>query len=125
VESGEQRILDLINKGVTLKKIRRAINLTKKAGIKTIVYFMIGHPTETNEDVQATERLIEELDADRTLLNLVTPLPGTPIYQDTSRDWWRYYFQGKSFDPISKIDKIDIVFRRMSEEVAERNGRIT
>ncbi len=127
IEAGSQRILNLIDKGITLKKIRKTIKLTKKMGIKTIVYFMIGHPTETLSDINDSISLIDELDADRTLLNLVTPLPGTKlvdyVIEDISKDWWKYYFQGKVFHSISDINHQDLdgYFRVMCEWVALKN----
>jgi len=127
VESGSQRILDMIDKGVTLKQVKKAISQTKAVGIKTIVYFMIGHPTETLSDVNDSISLIDELDADRTLLNLVTPLPGTKLIDyvngDISKDWWKYYFQGKVFHSISDInyEDLDGHFRKMCEWVALKN----
>lgn len=127
IESGSQRILDLIDKGTTLKQIKRAVELTKKAGIRAIVYFMIGHPTETLSDVNDSISLIDELDADRTLLNLVTTLPGTKLVdyvnEDISKDWWKYYFQGKVIHSISdiKYEDLDVYFRKMCEWVALKN----
>lgn len=128
VESGSQRILDLIDKGITLEKIRNTIKMTKDLGIKTTVFFMIGHPTETIEDIEQSISLIEELDADRTHLNLVMPLPGTKLAEyagELPREWWKYYFHGKTFCNISNVDnsKLDQYFRKICEWAALRNER--
>ena len=61
VESGSQHVLDLMDKRITVKQIKGTIRNLAKAGIKTTVYIVIGHPEETEEDFQASLDLIEEL----------------------------------------------------------------
>jgi radical SAM superfamily enzyme YgiQ (UPF0313 family) len=61
VESGSQRILDLMSKGITVEQIKAAIISFAMAGIKTTAYWVIGHPGETEEDFQMTLDLIAEL----------------------------------------------------------------
>ncbi|MDP6506657.1 MAG: radical SAM protein, partial [Planctomycetota bacterium] len=46
VEAGNDRILNILKKGVTVKEIQRAFDLTHKRGIKTVAYFMVGSPGE-------------------------------------------------------------------------------
>jgi radical SAM superfamily enzyme YgiQ (UPF0313 family) len=87
---------------------------------------MIGHPTETIEDIEQSISLIEELSADRTHLNLVMPLPGTELAEysnELPRTWWKYYFHGKTFHNISSVDnsKLDEYFRKICEWAALRN----
>jgi anaerobic magnesium-protoporphyrin IX monomethyl ester cyclase len=60
IESGSQRILDMLNKGVTVELNKRAIKNCKKVGILCECLIMIGMPTETEEDIKMTELLIKE-----------------------------------------------------------------
>ncbi len=64
VESGSQHVLDLMDKKITVKQIKGTIRSLARAGIKTTVYIVIGHPGETEEDFQASLDLIEELKND-------------------------------------------------------------
>ena len=64
VESGSQRVLDLMNKNITVDDIRSTIRSLAAAGIKTTAYIVIGHPGETESDFQQTLDLIEELKDD-------------------------------------------------------------
>lgn len=64
VESGSQRILDLMDKRITPKQIKEAVSSLAHAGIKTTTYWVIGYPGETEEDFQQTLDLIEELKDD-------------------------------------------------------------
>ncbi len=64
VESGSQKILDLMHKKITVDQIRQSVRCLAEAGIKTTTYWVIGHPGETEADFQATLDLIEELKDD-------------------------------------------------------------
>jgi hypothetical protein len=61
IESGSQRMLDKMGKGITVKQIKAALSSLAYAGIKTTTYWVMGHPGETEDDFQATLALIEEL----------------------------------------------------------------
>ena len=60
-ESGSPRILQLMNKKITVEQIRGTITAMAEAGIKTTTYWVIGYPGETEEDFQMTLDLVEEL----------------------------------------------------------------
>ncbi|MBN1384064.1 MAG: radical SAM protein [Elusimicrobia bacterium] len=81
IESGSQQILDLLDKRINLDQIKKAVHMTKKAKIKTLGYFMIGNPQETEETVNATQKLISELDLDDIKITFFTPYPGSKIFQ--------------------------------------------
>jgi radical SAM superfamily enzyme YgiQ (UPF0313 family) len=81
VESGSQRLLDdIINKGTKIAQIKRAFELSRKYGIRTLANFMIGLPTETKEELQLSVALARELKADVYIFSIATPLPGTRLY---------------------------------------------
>lgn len=81
VEAGTQRSLNILRKGITLAQVENAFNLTKKAGIQTIAYFMIGSPLETKADVLETVKLMKKLDPDYVHISIVTPFPATDLYR--------------------------------------------
>ncbi len=80
VEAGTQKILNVLRKGITLDQVKRAFYLTKKAGIQTAGYFMIGSPTETKEDIMQTIKLMKKLDPDYVHITITTPFPATDLY---------------------------------------------
>jgi len=80
VESGSPRVLKEIKKGITIEQIVDAFEKTKKAGIKTEAYIMIGHLTETREDFEMTLRLIKKIGPQITVVSIVTPYPGTELF---------------------------------------------
>jgi radical SAM superfamily enzyme YgiQ (UPF0313 family) len=94
VESGDQRILDRMNKRVTVAQIRDAFALCRRLGIKTTAFFMIGHPDETLESVDSTMRLVREISPNWFKTNILTTYPGSPMYDELVRsgkigDYWR------------------------------------
>jgi anaerobic magnesium-protoporphyrin IX monomethyl ester cyclase len=82
VESGSPRMLKRIDKKVTITQVRNAFGWCKDAGIKTQAFFMVGFPTESRLDIQATEALIKEIQPDFLFVSVVVPLPGTRIFQE-------------------------------------------
>lgn len=63
-ESGSQRILDEMDKRITVRQIKASVSALAYAGIKTTTYWVIGHPGETEKDFQQTLDLVEELKDD-------------------------------------------------------------
>jgi len=81
VEGGTQKILNILRKGITLEQVEEAFELTKKIGIRTLGYFMIGNPTETKEDVLATINFAKKLNPDFVQITITAPLPATDLYK--------------------------------------------
>lgn len=61
IESGSQRMLNIIDKKITLRQIKESLTSLASAGIKTTTYWIAGHPGETEQDFQQTLDLLEEL----------------------------------------------------------------
>jgi radical SAM superfamily enzyme YgiQ (UPF0313 family) len=80
VESGSQKILDNLNKKITIDQIREAFSMTKKAGIWTLAYAIIGAPGETWETVKGTIEFVKELDPEFAQFSFATPFPGTDLF---------------------------------------------
>lgn len=84
-ESGNDRVLEFITKGVTREQIVRANHKLKEAEISPKFSFMGGFPTETVAEVKDTMRLMvalvhENPDAYTTPVQLYSPYPGTALY---------------------------------------------
>lgn len=80
VESGDEEILKVIKKGITLEQARRAFKDTRDVGIKTFGTFMFGNPTETNETMEKTIQFAIELNPDIAQFSILAPLPGTELW---------------------------------------------
>lgn len=97
VESGSQRILDVIKKNITVEQVIEAVRLAKKIGLETECYFMIGLPSETVEDINKSIALAIKLNPDYCKFAKTIPLPGTPMFDQMEKEGriktrdWRYY----------------------------------
>jgi len=90
VESGSQKVLDALKKGITIDQVRTAFKHSRALGIRTRGYFMIGNETETREDIEETARFIEELSPDMVGVSINTPFPGSQRYKEKALqgiDW--------------------------------------
>lgn len=82
VESGTQKVLDILNKNITLEQAENAFKWAKSAGMETFAYFMIGNPTERKEDIDETYSFSRRLKADYAQFTILTPFPATKLYTD-------------------------------------------
>lgn len=80
IESGSQRILDLLDKRINVKQNYDAIMCCKRNEIVCDASFMIGLPTETVDDVKKTEEFIKMAKPDLVNLKIFLPLPGTELF---------------------------------------------
>lgn len=81
IESADPDILKNINKPTNLEKVRDMISLTHKAGIETLLGFMLGLPGETKESMEKTMQFALSLDPDMVLFDITTPFPGTQMFK--------------------------------------------
>jgi radical SAM superfamily enzyme YgiQ (UPF0313 family) len=80
VETGSDRILKEVDKGMTVEQVRRGARILKHVGIYWSAYFMVGFPNETKADIQATVDLMREIKPHYCSLSILTPYPGTPMF---------------------------------------------
>ncbi|MBI4847814.1 MAG: radical SAM protein [Nitrospirae bacterium] len=73
IESGVQRLLDIINKGTTLEQASNAVKLTKAAGIESFCSYMLALPGETQKDAEQTIEFAKKLNSDYVQFNLTIP----------------------------------------------------
>lgn len=86
VESGNQQILDMINKGHTLEQCRNAVRWAKAAGMDTRAFFVLGFPTETPEMSDETIRFACELNVDYVVFFSYHVAPGTPLAEIAAKE---------------------------------------
>ncbi len=86
VESGNQYILDMTQKGITLEQSKEALRLAKKCNLKTFVTYLIGMPWDTRETIMQTFDFAREIDGDFFEVILPFPFPGTKYYHIAKRD---------------------------------------
>jgi radical SAM superfamily enzyme YgiQ (UPF0313 family) len=85
VESGSQKILDIVDKKETVEQNAAFVELCKQVGITANVFIMIGLPGETYETVEETRRWMESVRPHKFGFNIFMPYAGTPVYKNPDR----------------------------------------
>ncbi|HDZ61653.1 MAG TPA: radical SAM protein [Nitrospirae bacterium] len=106
-ESGVQKNLNSIRKGITLDQTRRAVKAAKEAGLTVYTPFLFGIPGETFDEGLKTIEFACELNPDIANFHAITPFPGTELYDNLdkygsmSSDLTDFTYQGAAFVPYS------------------------
>jgi len=142
VESGSQVILDNMQKGVKVETILKAFGVCKKVGINTKASFIFGAPGETQETIRETQRVIEKILPDYIWLFIMTPMPGTKLYQlhegsgIASEEWSmydqttynRFYGTNLTYEELRKTvaetyKKYYLSFKYLASQLGKLNPR--
>jgi anaerobic magnesium-protoporphyrin IX monomethyl ester cyclase len=114
-ESGVQKDLNAIRKGITPAQIKKAVKAAQEVGLTVYTPFLFGIPGQTYADGLKTIEFALELDPDIANFHAITPFPGTELYDNIekygtmSEDLTDYTYQGAAFIP----------FTMTREEIAE------
>ncbi len=81
VESGSQRVLDAMEKGLRVERVYQARENLRRHGIRACYFLQFGYPGETWIDIQSTVRLVRETKPDDIGVSVAYPLPGTKFYE--------------------------------------------
>jgi anaerobic magnesium-protoporphyrin IX monomethyl ester cyclase len=85
-ESGSQKILDAMDKGITIAQIKEATVLLKKHGIRPSFFIQFGYLGETKEDIEQTIKMINDLLPASIGVSVSYPLQGTVFYDKVKQD---------------------------------------
>jgi radical SAM superfamily enzyme YgiQ (UPF0313 family) len=89
-----------MNKKIDIGLVKKVFSLTKRIGIETFAYFMIGYIRETDKSYKKTLSLALSLDIDLAMFTIATPYPGTPFYDMVQsknlieKDYWKNFTLG-------------------------------
>jgi radical SAM superfamily enzyme YgiQ (UPF0313 family) len=122
-ESGVQKNLNAIKKGITLEQTRKAVKAAKDVGLTVYTPFIFGIPGETYDEALRTIEFACELNPDIANFHALTPFPGTELYENIEKygvmsgDLEDFTYQGAAFVPYtmtrSQIAELrQIAFRR-------------
>jgi len=81
-ESGSQRIIDKMDRRVTLDAVQGMMQLTQKMGMEAGTFIMVGYPGETHDDIKATMQHIERCNPDLLTITRAYPIKGTALYTE-------------------------------------------
>ena len=95
VETPSSGVLDHFNKGINSEQTLQAVQILKENGIEIWASYILGAPEEKRTDIRSTIRFACQLDTDTASFTILTPYPGTDIYEElkdqiTEKDWSKY-----------------------------------
>jgi anaerobic magnesium-protoporphyrin IX monomethyl ester cyclase len=79
-ESGSQRILDAMDRGVKIEQVHKAVEMCRERGIQSGMFLMWGYEGEDLEDIEATVRHVSKSKPDIFFTTVSYPIKGTPYY---------------------------------------------
>jgi len=97
IESGSERTLEFIGKGITKEQSMAAARAAKESGLRALGSFVIGFPYETEKDIRETVEFSKKVGVDLAQFTIATPYPGTRLWDLAvraglllTRDWRRF-----------------------------------
>ncbi len=89
IESGSQKVLDAMDKGLRVSEAIAARKRLREAGITACYFLQFGYPGETRDDVQITVDLVRSTQPDDIGVSVSYPLPNTPFYEKVQAELGR------------------------------------
>jgi anaerobic magnesium-protoporphyrin IX monomethyl ester cyclase len=80
-ESGSQRILDAMERGVRIEQVQKAVELSRSRGIQSGMFLMWGYEGEELPDIEATIEHVKRSSPDIFFTTVAYPIKGTPYYE--------------------------------------------
>jgi radical SAM superfamily enzyme YgiQ (UPF0313 family) len=124
IESGNQKVLNFIKKGITLDQVRNVAEWCSKLKISSTGFFMIGHHIDTPQTIQDTINFAASLPLTDVTATINTPIPGTESYEKakqygtydesdwTSLNYWTPVFVPKGLSRDFMLQKQAELYRR-------------
>ena len=104
-ESGSQRILDKLNKHISLEQTETAFKMCREEGIHTACSFLLGVPGETIDEMNMTFKFARKLDPDWCRFNIFVAVPGSTLYREVMEK--KLYDRLEDFAAYVKTDEFD------------------
>ncbi len=111
IESPSGEILQFIRKGTTKDMSRKAVQILRRSGIRVQGYFIIGHHSETQEDIKKYPEYAVSLGLNYAVFMLMTPYPDTQVFEEYKREnrirssHWDHY---NNFTPVVDTREMDL-----------------
>lgn len=116
VESGSDKVLKFMKKGITAADARETIDLIKRSGIDLTIYILLGMPVEGPEDIALSYDLVKEVGPAYVSLSVATPQIGSELWDimkdlgiDFPEELWSDYYMQSSTTILNKYITRDVV----------------
>ncbi len=114
VESSNSRTLDQLKKGIDLEDTIQTVGMLKRNGLEIHASYIIGEPHETAKEIYETIQFAKTLDTSVAQFSILTPYPGTAIYEQVKDRIFKWRSPWSFFDMQHLVFKHDhLSFIRM------------
>jgi anaerobic magnesium-protoporphyrin IX monomethyl ester cyclase len=118
-ESGSEETLRNVKKGTSPDQTRDAVRLMKKSGIFAQTTFIIGHRDDTRKTLSDLREFVDSIDPDLAIFMLLTPFPGTDVYEEAKAKGWIEDSNWANYDMVHSIMPTEALNRdELQEELA-------
>jgi anaerobic magnesium-protoporphyrin IX monomethyl ester cyclase len=116
VESQRQTTLRRFRKGIKPETAKKAVKLLRDNDIFAQVMLIIGDREDTAESITDLREFVKELDPDFAIFAILTPFPGTKIFEEAKRMGWIEDFNWSHYDMIHAIMPTETLSRKEVQE---------
>jgi radical SAM superfamily enzyme YgiQ (UPF0313 family) len=121
VESGSQRVLDEMKKGISIAQTIRAFKWAHEIGLRTLAQVILGYPGETKESAWQTIKLVEKISPDEVgFYNVATPFPGTPLYDLAEENGWIKITDFDKYDTATPVMETPLLSIKDLKKIREQ-----
>jgi anaerobic magnesium-protoporphyrin IX monomethyl ester cyclase len=115
-ESGSEETLRKVKKDISPAQTGDAVRLMKKSGIFAQTTFIIGHRDDTHRTLSDLREFVNEIDPDLAIFMLLTPFPGTDVYEEARRNRWIEDSNWANYDMVHAIMPTETLNRMELQE---------
>jgi radical SAM superfamily enzyme YgiQ (UPF0313 family) len=120
VESGSQKVLDCMNKGISTEQTLRSLSWVREVGLKPVPNVILGFPGETKETAWETIKFVERISPDDVgFYNVATPFPGTPMYDLVKEKGWLRITDFDKYDTTTPVFETPLLSMSEMERLRE------
>lgn len=116
VESHSPYILKMFNKGINPEDAKMAVRLLKENDIFAHAMFIIGERKDSAESIASLREFVNDLDPDLAIFAILTPFPGTEIFEEAKRNGWIEDWNWANYDMVHAIIPTETLSREKVQE---------
>jgi anaerobic magnesium-protoporphyrin IX monomethyl ester cyclase len=116
VENSKQSTLETFRKNITPEDAKKAVKLLKKNDIFAQAMFIIGERKDTAESIAESRKFINELDPDFVIFAILTPFPGTELFEEAKKNMWIEDSNWNNYDMAHAIMPTETLSRKDVQE---------
>ena len=129
-ESGSQKIIDKMDRRVSVETVRNMIQTTRAHGIEAGTFIMVGYPDETIDDIKETIHHLKTSNPDLFTITLSYPIKGTGLYEEVEKqiigdpDWFSTTDRDLDFNRTYGRRFYHYAIRKIVNEVNAHKSRV-